>query len=624
MKNKLILIIISLYCSSILPSEYINKLLGNEYVSKIAEYKNEIGIVSSAALSAYLTFKATKKYLGDFPDRISLLNERDELEKKLNSLAIIQQNYGPTVNNYRESLLVNKELQDKILKLQNENAQYMSKANQFEQRYGITSKELDLKKIEIEALKQDIIKLILEKRLLIVKKLLWAKKYAQQLKINTKNQQYNVLQAIYFVNQLGALINDNKILNEKLKQFDLPSQPAGNDPEEEKMQSALNHDKESHCSGSFEVIHKDEAGIELDLREIQEFIDHVINLKTKSLGFEWDHYLLHNFKIIKNKILKIKKQLSYNLQDEINLVNFKKVIEFDKIITEFENNSPWSQGKLVMANLLKDNDLYINKLKANKVHHLKAIVNLVWYFYSLAALKGQDFTQGTFAINYNQELIFKFLDSYEDKYSRTGLVIYGLELPIKFSSHYKEHKNLKQFGLDIPHELRKEIMLPKSMTHILFGLIPDGVLFLKPEDHGIANSKDFLDHSISFVQAQLRKVCGAGDEQNGMQKERVPEDLIQKWHSLFEKYNSVDIDKDQRNKDFKEGKEFGIAKMLGILKNSKIFNFDNQTENQIKAKIEFINYIECKFDNIESRKGNEVILSQNDFNLSRLVEENSN
>ncbi|MDR3646036.1 MAG: hypothetical protein P4L22_00670 [Candidatus Babeliales bacterium] len=365
-------------------------------------------------------------------------------------------------------------------------------------------------------------------------------------------------------------------------------------------QASLQSASSSDCGDSY---HEVEMDIEHSIREIQEFIDHVITLKKNSgNNLEWHHYLLYNYKTIKCKIAKIKRELDNKQDDSSRITLETKVIPFDLAITELEASSPWGIGKRVMGKLIQYKSAYIEKIKIDPKKHLQAIVYLVWYFYSLAAKKGQDFDQGSFGISYEKDLLFCLLDSYEKNYNRTGFL----------SSHYSEYKNMQQYGIDIPRELRNIIILPGGMTHILFGLVPDeGNLFLKPEDHGILDPMDWIEHAQSFISAQLRKYVGKGDEQAGMNKERVPQEVITAWDKFFEDCNFSQ--KPEKLPAFiKLGKKYGIASMLKIIERSGLFTWNSESTNRKIAKAKFMSVIN-KFDNIDIRKGNEVILTQENF-----------
>lgn len=559
------------------------QLSSSEIIAKLTKYKKEIGLATGAVATGVALYKAHQQYVQYVKDQINKekLDEIHLLNSRITSLELNNGAFHLNLSRLRSDLQKQKEDNVKL---------YNEKTALFEQLSSLNNKnnELDTKNDVLEVtINNSRIKLLKEKIILLLKNAILTKKIAKLSNNNSFQQVYP---------QPASTLNYSDESKEDYENH----QEIHNSSTTSSLASSQN----------FEFV-----DIEHSIREIQEFIDHIIRLKKDSgNNLAWYHYLLDNYKTIKSKILNIKSQLVAT-DDESSKITLHKVIVFDLKMTELEDDAPWGKGKLVMNKLVTKGKEYIDEIKTNNIEHLKGIVNLVWYFYSLAAKKGQDFEQGTFGIKDYKDVICEFLCKCEIAYSRTNFEAYGIKAPIVMTSHYYEHKDkMEQFGIDIPREYRNSLILPKGMTHILFGLIPEGNLFLKPEDYGIGNPMDLIDHSVDYAMSKIRKIdgIGNGDEQKGMRKERVPKNVLNAWQKLFDNYfgesNTVDT-----IEFYKAGKTYGISHMLYIINNSKEFNIENETYKQKREKLGFKLFLKQIYDNLDSRTGNEVVLTNEDF-----------
>ncbi|MDR3646158.1 MAG: hypothetical protein P4L22_01305 [Candidatus Babeliales bacterium] len=321
---------------------------------------------------------------------------------------------------------------------------------------------------------------------------------------------------------------------------------------------------------------------------------------------------LDRFATFKQKIKffqdQIKQQDNNPLQAQASALD-KLDQELNSKITD--ESMPWVKGKIIFAQLSPE--LIEQYKQYNQEKYLTDIVNLIWYFYYLAALEGKSFEEGTFLINCNQSnLIVDFLSAYSASYHR-------------ISSHFPEMK-IQQFGIDIPQAQRTYLMFPPFMKfHILYGKISEDEIFIKPEDHGIGDIKDFALHSISYIQSLHRRFLGSESAES--RKERIPANITTAWKILTkllinETNNKLPADFPKINNDLiKFYEQFGIRGMIRFI-NSAFMEDQVLTSSQREAKKEFIKQVE-KFENLYLRRGNEVILTNKDFKIINIDEAKS-
>ena len=231
----------------------------------------------------------------------------------------------------------------------------------------------------------------------------------------------------------------------------------------------------------------------------------------------------------------------------------------------------------------------------NKVSQVRDLIN---YYFALAIAKGQSFHEGSFIISNSQaQKLFSFLVSIPEASQRP-------------SSHFKE-LGLKQYGLDVTSLLQDK-------GHLLFALIDDGSLFIKPENFGISGVYNFVMHGGELVVAQARKpwaqklipllghIFGT-DQQAGFRKERIPEDILKKYQTLLE---TLSIEDSQTH--IVNAQKYGIQSIY-----NKLCELCDLKASQINIEIiqEFKRSLEEKYDNLTCRFGEEVILTQDEFDI---------
>ncbi|MDR3646991.1 MAG: hypothetical protein P4L22_05630 [Candidatus Babeliales bacterium] len=345
------------------------------------------------------------------------------------------------------------------------------------------------------------------------------------------------------------------------------------------------------------------------------------------------HHLLSNYDTWISEIKTNKDKLNAMQEQSSELVNdsIDRLSKLEDFLNNLYSRSPWSRGREVMKKLQSSSSSSSSSNKLATHDNLRDIVNLVWYFYALAVKKGQGFEQGAFAIVPNQEVIFNFLSGYKETYDRTGQ-----------SSHFKE-EDAFQFGIDIEPKFRKDkeikislsdfldskeatdlMILPKNMFHILFGNMKRiGYLYVKPENFGTKNEADFATHADSHAASLISR----GGNQENMRKEHVPNDIVKLWKELIGQYDiqdnqsiinwkkaagqdashfgSIDL-RSLNEKCIEKGAKYGIYEMIDIL------NMREFSENK-ESKQKFLELINKRFDHLKYRKGNEVILTDQEL-----------
>lgn len=257
-------------------------------------------------------------------------------------------------------------------------------------------------------------------------------------------------------------------------------------------------------------------------------------------------------------------------------------------------------------------DIYAGKVKKfqgepNQMQrdYLESIIAISWYLFSKAVEKGQGFTGGTIVFEDKDFKVFNFLLHYvkqvnEDvkggnyKAEYISLNCYGYP---RHSTHFPELQNkdgYEQFGIDIRKKgedvLRAD--LPSQKRHILFGKAGNRLTFIKMELYGICGTNtDAINH---LGQLFASKAAGIS------RREDMPKPYKKRYKELLEGLPKKDRDKIQ---NWMKGKTVTLKNIYFALK----------PYNGIAAVGQFIKDLENDFDNLDLRRGNEVILKKRDI-----------
>ena len=224
-------------------------------------------------------------------------------------------------------------------------------------------------------------------------------------------------------------------------------------------------------------------------------------------------------------------------------------------------------GKEVACILLSDQPLNFGQ----QDQYLRAIIDLIWFFYDQALAKNQVFEEGTYIIQDPQNRFYDFLVNYlkmvnpsiKDTLADPALKVSTNTFAYsRLSSHFKlEQEQFRHYGIDMRFNALElaRTLLPVQKTHILFGHIRTGLLFIKPETVGIA-LQSIPIHTADFVTAQLRKpglkayfnaylptyiddllnyYIGTDDNPN-WRKERIPQELLEKCLDILKSEKLTD------------------------------------------------------------------------------------
>lgn len=171
------------------------------------------------------------------------------------------------------------------------------------------------------------------------------------------------------------------------------------------------------------------------------------------------------------------------------------------------------------------------------------IACLVWYWDYLAALRGDQFTEGIYQLEYENDAVYKYLSSLQYEIAPEGLngaevnqgsnrgVIYKpvAQLRSMFIQHFKQLAP-EQFEIDFS---RDNVKLPYGHTKLLFGALGEGKnrFFVKPRTH-------------ASLHAAARLVVSDSAANN--RKEHVPSAIRKAYIELLQRTLVDDSEKGSR------------------------------------------------------------------------------
>lgn len=126
----------------------------------------------------------------------------------------------------------------------------------------------------------------------------------------------------------------------------------------------------------------------------------------------------------------------------------------------------------------------------------------------------------------------------------------------RLSSHFKAFNLNVQYGIDLTEEVGN------NKKHVLFGQLPNGSIFIKPENFGLS-AEHIAGHTVEYINAQYNKAQGSNaDDADNFCKERVPQDILQRFNKILDE--DKQIDRNDRDLHKKSAREFGIQKIVRI------------------------------------------------------------
>lgn len=271
--------------------------------------------------------------------------------------------------------------------------------------------------------------------------------------------------------------------------------------------------------------------------------------------------------------------------------------------------APWSDGKKIMLKVLNGS---VPKISEDLIR------DFIWYLYKLSYDKGQGFEEGMWVLADHQEKIFNWLKSYPKVYQRQSTHFY----------EYRKDRSKKNLGIDVPGlPTNKQTILFDIFTHWGQHAGDKKYLFIKPESHGVQHlDLEAVSHAGELAIARARKYVPGADDRPEWRKERVPYAVSSVFSSIVEKANEysalgswarwattqvplVSNKLDQRDPLIISGEQLGIWKMKEI-----VDSLINQNKIELNDPlIARFNKACAEYDNIDIRKGREVILTEQEL-----------
>lgn len=249
--------------------------------------------------------------------------------------------------------------------------------------------------------------------------------------------------------------------------------------------------------------------------------------------------------------------------------------------------------------------------------YLNSIISIVWSLFNKAIEKNQGFTSATTVVKDPGYKLYNFLLEYA-KSVNPGLEVGGNPtLAVaslncyayrRRSTHFPEQQKLStfdgHFGIDIRYdEGDLEALLPANKRHVLFGkIIQSGqeLTFVKAEEDGVCY-RDAVAHLGSLIKKKtVGKVYAPGEI---ARREDVPSSVKDQFKALKESVKKNDP------KLYKELKK-SLADHVGI---KEIYLETQSLAAMVGAKFateanKLLQDLTSKYDNLDIRRGNEVIL----------------
>ncbi len=292
--------------------------------------------------------------------------------------------------------------------------------------------------------------------------------------------------------------------------------------------------------------------------------------------------LVDNYQDWKEKLKKLDQSFDQKIEQED--ISFNRLKGLQEKLNSAYKVGPWNDGKVILRKIFNNESI--------QGDYLKNVVQLFWHFYALCSTKGQSFERGTIRLEDKDNKIFNYISKCPGIYDRSGKIK---------SSHFHEMPDMPKYGLDIPHELRRNLCFQDDKFHILFGQLQSGTMFIKPEDRGINSISDVMEHAYHLIGSMHRRFIAQGaNDQSGIQCEHVPHNISSIWDQLLSEFG---LDKDQV---YINAKKHGLYKMLELINVDRFKQNLNGKQQQIINR--FTQALE-EYDNLHLRKGREVILS---------------
>ena len=284
---------------------------------------------------------------------------------------------------------------------------------------------------------------------------------------------------------------------------------------------------------------------------------------------------------------------------------------------------------------------------ATQTEHLNAITDLVWHLSSIArkkvieaniskehetenqtyVIQDRDLQIYNFLLNYAKKVNPSIKGSLEDPALTISTNMYAY--PRASSQFKQEQKRFRHYGIDIRHpgNILAQALLPTQKSHIIFGNLGNGYIFIKLEDAGIAlQSAPKLGAEAVVTQAHILYpkvitylsqvaptyikdwmqyyMCPESDPQKN--KEKIPQ-IIQNSLQFIEQ---IALQQEQKQRIIQQFTQQGICGILNEIRNpsSPLTAIQKHDLSIYLSQLE-----EQGYDHQDIRHDTEIIISEDDI-----------
>lgn len=241
--------------------------------------------------------------------------------------------------------------------------------------------------------------------------------------------------------------------------------------------------------------------------------------------------------------------------------------------------------------------------------YLNNIASLTWGLFAKAVDKGQGFTGGTIIFSDPNHNIYNFLLEYA-KRENSDIKVGKIDLKsssanclayARKSSHFPElTKTEAQFGIDIREGQKGSLMesLPTNKQHLLFGRYSSGYTFIKMEHFGLCSSDSSVrKHAFSWFKKRV-----LGHDSGISRKEDFK--FNKTISSLLKEFSNNKLVKNSCKNQLNFIRDYYVC--ANTLKQSS-------NKDAVSLANMFIKDLSQHLDNLAVRRGNEVILNEQEI-----------
>ncbi|MCL5875330.1 MAG: hypothetical protein M1114_02565 [Candidatus Dependentiae bacterium] len=292
-------------------------------------------------------------------------------------------------------------------------------------------------------------------------------------------------------------------------------------------------------------------------------------------------------------------------------------LNINKVIEYIENGGAYAHALM--------NDKLEEIPHSNMEEYLTSINSLLWFFYSQGMVQSGTnvpFEEGSFRIEDSDHKFFNFFYGYLEKVqkerhlsdSKMECNLLG-KAPNTFAYYRKSsHGGLKVFGIDYRTNQDQlcQSLFPMNKKHLLCSQQcgPNGktILFLKPENNGLADIKEWLFHALEFVGSVGRKIGVGSNDHDNFAKEHFDNEKIK---TEFKKLTQQsELPEDQKSLLTQQMHFYGLAGIYDALGTIQTYSISQEIAKRAR---DLRKNIRKNYGNTKLRKGNELVLTRLDL-----------